>query len=64
MKLKQRQIVMDFIKEHFNLEELTLEEFNLLPAGVKITDDNNDHMIFYYDWNTEQVKYMYPENNK
>lgn len=42
--------VTEWIDANFETDEITIEEFPLLPKGKVITDKNGHKMLVYYDF--------------
>ena len=60
-KFKMEDQVYAWIMDHFYLDQIKLERFELLPGGYLITDRNGDRMVVWWDivhqkvdWRTEK----------
>lgn len=59
MNLDSNRIeVMEFLKRNFNLDEVTLQQYDLYPGGVILTDKNNGKLLFYHDLISNQIKWI------
>lgn len=58
--MERKECVMKWIKETFNdLREVTIEDYDRLPFGKKITDDSDDYVIVYYDDEKDRVNFLF-----
>jgi hypothetical protein len=53
-------MVQDFINANFLPGAVVVKDFPLFPAGKRLTDHNGDEMTVYYDYLTDRVNYIYP----
>ena len=53
--------VNDWIKANFDLSEIVVEEFLVLPYGRLIKDRNGDQMAVFYDYFYDRVSYFFPD---
>ncbi|ALX47515.1 hypothetical protein [Lentibacillus amyloliquefaciens] len=61
--MRNEECVMKWIKETFDdLSEVTIEDYNRLPCGKKITDCTDDYVIVYYDDEKDRVNFLFKEN--
>jgi hypothetical protein len=59
--MDKNKAVLDFISQNFFQDLIQIEEFPLFPFGRKITDQNGDQMIVYYDLLLDRVNYSFPD---
>lgn len=53
---------MKWIKDTFiDLDDVTIEDYDQIPYGKKVTDNSNDYVIIYYDNQKEAVKFLFKE---
>lgn len=61
--MRKEECVMKWIKETFeDLSEVTIEDYDRLPYGKKITDCTNDYVIVYYDDKRNRANYLFKED--
>lgn len=60
--MESKERVMKWIKETFNdLSEVTIEDYDHLPCGKKITDSTDDYVIVFYDDRKDRVNFIFKE---
>jgi len=52
-------LVLEWIKEHFDVSEVEIHEAGFMPSGKMIKDVNGDTMLVFYDILTGQVQYKF-----
>ncbi len=55
------QKVMGWIKQNFDLDAIVIEDFTILPYGKRILDMHGQEMAIFYDYWTDQVKHLLPQ---
>ncbi len=48
--------VLVWIERNFDLEAVTAQAFELLPAGHRVIDKHGDEMLVYFDILSQQIK--------
>jgi hypothetical protein len=57
--------VMKFIADNFeNIDDLTIEDFPLLPYGKRIIDKDGGEMVMYWDVLKQRIKWAMPEGKE
>jgi hypothetical protein len=54
--------VQSFISDKFVPGAVTIENFPLFPAGKRLIDHTGAEMVVYFDFLTNEVKQVFPEN--
>jgi|Wag4MinimDraft_15_1082655.scaffolds.fasta_scaffold00901_3 hypothetical protein len=49
--------VMEWINQHFKVENFTLIDFPFLPGGTILRDKQGAQLLVYYDFLRSQIKY-------
>jgi hypothetical protein len=60
---EMRDKVMEFLREHLELDKFVLEDCNFMPGGVFVKDREGKCMLFFYDFMKDKVDYWF-ENEK
>ncbi|WP_366162623.1 hypothetical protein ABXS71_06145 [Bacillus infantis] len=61
MKNSQYELkVMEWIKNHFDLSAIVIEDFSVLPYGKRILDMDGGEMAVFYDFFKEEIQYLFP----
>lgn len=55
--------VMEWIKNHFDLSAIVIEEFSVLPYGKRILDMEGGEMAVFYDFFTGNIKELFPTDS-
>ncbi|WP_245998281.1 hypothetical protein [Siminovitchia terrae] len=55
------QKVMDWIKDKFDMDSIVIEDFNVMPYGKRIMDMHGQEMAVFFDYWTDQVKHILPQ---
>lgn len=61
MEKQCEKIVVDWIKSHFDMSSIVVEDFNVLPYGKRILDMEGNEMAVFYDYWTCGVKELFPD---
>jgi len=56
---EMRDKVMEFLREHLEIDEFTLEDCNFMPGGVFVKDREGKSMLFFYDFKKDKVDYWF-----
>ncbi|KQL54067.1 hypothetical protein AN964_11540 [Heyndrickxia shackletonii] len=57
---KYENNVLEWIKNHFDMSAIVVEDFNVLPYGKRILDMEGNEMTVFYDFWTGNVKELFP----
>ncbi len=56
-----KQSVKRWLADTFKLNDITLEDFPLMPGGTILRDRNGGEMLVYLDILTDTVKWTFPK---
>ncbi|QQK76284.1 hypothetical protein HUG15_12450 [Salicibibacter cibarius] len=60
--MSKKEYVTEWIEDVFgDLNEVTIEDYDHLPYGKKITDCTDDYVIVYYDDRKNRVSFIFKE---
>lgn len=54
---KLEKKVMEWIEVNFNIEDIEIEDFPLLPGGKVIKDRDNNKMLVYFHILHNEIRY-------
>ena len=55
------QKVMNWIEDNFDMSEIVVEDFTILPYGKRILDMQGKELAVFFDYWTDQVKHLLPQ---
>ncbi|MCM2603749.1 hypothetical protein NDQ57_03405 [Rossellomorea marisflavi] len=55
--------VLNWIKDHFDMSAIVVEDFNVLPYGKRILDMDGGEMAVFYDFFTGEIKQLFPSDS-
>jgi hypothetical protein len=62
--LTVQEAVMAYIREHFDMDYVTVRSFPLFPYGQLVTDRTGAQMVVFWDIMRQRVTYRLPDDEK
>ncbi|WP_085520918.1 hypothetical protein [Tuberibacillus sp. Marseille-P3662] len=62
--MTKNEQVMQWVRDNFDMEHITIEKTDILPYGHMIKDQEGGHMIAFYDLLYDRVDYRFPDEGR
>ncbi|WP_174612873.1 hypothetical protein [Virgibacillus ihumii] len=56
-----QKAVLNCMKDLIEVEDIAVLSYPILPYGLKVIDQSEDYIIFFYDTNTNQVIHLFKD---